>query len=580
MPRLLNRLTAWWLRREVGVWYHPAYRLPLSGAEGQIGLEPRRADFVAWYLVDRQVVRPTDVREPKPVSYEDLCRVHDAAWLEQLAQGETLARIFAASPEEVKPEELMHMARLACGGTLEAARWALAHRAAALNLNGGFHHAGRASGGGFCPVNDLAVAVATLRHEGFSGQVNVIDLDAHPPDGTTDCLAADERAWIGSISGADWGPLPRADETVLAKGAGDGPYLETLEALLARMPKPQLALVIAGGDVLAGDRLGQLGLSLAGVRRRDLLVARALRGVPSVWVPGGGYSRDAWRVLAGTGLALALDTERAISRTYDPLARRFAAIASGLGAQELGGDIDLSSDDVLGMLGLGARRPARLLDFYSAEGIELVLQRYGLLEQVRRLGYASFQVEVDRVDTGDRVRVFGDADGRRHLVIEDVLERRRIGELEVLYIHWLTLRHERAHFTDRRPQLPGQDVPGLGLARELNELHLRMARRLGLQGVAFRPSWYHMAYTARRQFRFVDPKRQGRFLAMLRDLGALPLLHVTLACSRGEVRMNGEPYRWEADEMIYRLDDSVQDDPATGEEASRVKFTLDEPAAA
>ena len=74
----------------------------------------------------------------------------------------------------------------------------------ALNLLGGFHHAKPDAGGGFCAVNDLAVAVAAVRAEGFAGRVLVLDLDAHPPDGTAACLAADPSAWIGSLSGSSW----------------------------------------------------------------------------------------------------------------------------------------------------------------------------------------------------------------------------------------------------------------------------------------------------------------------------------------------------------------------------------------
>ncbi len=148
-------------------------------------------------------------------------------------------------------------------------------------------------------------AIATLRAEGFRGRVAVLDLDAHPPDGLAACLDADRDVWIGSLSGSDWGPLPRADETVLPPGTQDPAYLDALGALLSRMPRPRLAFVIAGGDVLAGDRLGTLGLTVAGARERDLLVASELEGVPSVWLPGGGYSDRAWHVLAGTGMAVA-----------------------------------------------------------------------------------------------------------------------------------------------------------------------------------------------------------------------------------------------------------------------------------
>jgi hypothetical protein len=76
-----------------------------------------------------------------------------------------------------------------------------------------------------------------------------------------------------------------------------------------------------------------------------------------------------------------------------------------------------------------------------------------------------------------------------------------------------------------------------------------MAARLHLAGVAFRPSWFHMAYAARKGFTFVEPARQGRFEALLRDTRDLPLLEVTHAVAEGRVRLNGEPYVWEPDEM-------------------------------
>lgn len=573
----INRLRRWWHRRELAIWYDPAYRLPLAGFEA-VGMEPRRADFAAWYLLDRQVVPPADVHPPAPISFAALARVHEESWLESLSTPQTLARIFAASPADVPVDALLHSVRLACGGTLAAAQWALARKRAALNLLGGFHHAGRSFGGGFCPVNDLAVAIATLRAEGFEGQVAILDLDAHPPDGTADCVRADPKVWLGSISASDWGAVEGADEVLVPPRTEDAGYLAVLESLLKRMPAAELAFVIAGGDVLAGDKFGALSLTLGGARRRDLLVYEALEGRASVWVPGGGYSPASWRVLAGTALVLAFRSLRPISTGYEPLSRRFAAIAAGLTKAELGVDPDFDTADLEAVLGLGRRSRRLLLDYYSAAGVEFGLYRYGILAHLARLGYGAIRIELDEADTGDRVRVFGHADGKEHLLIESVLERKLIAGEPMLYIHWLTLRHPRAQFEARRPPLPGQDVPGLGLSREASEVHLVIARRLGLAGIAFRPSWYHMAYAARSRFRFVDPARQGRFLAMIRDLQQ-PLVDVTLAVHEGRVRLNGEPYTWEADEMASWLEREVQNEPEIAAELERVKFTMVPPRA-
>jgi acetoin utilization deacetylase AcuC-like enzyme len=572
---LATRLASWLHRREITVWYDPLYRLPLTGIEATLGIEPRRADFAAWWLRECGAVTRRAFRRPHRISYENLARVHTPELLESLGRPAELARVFSADPSDVPVDEVMTTVRLACGGTLAAARVTLRSRAPALNLLGGFHHAAPAVAGGLCPVNDIAVAVATLRGEGLRGPVAVLDLDAHPPDGTAACLAPDPDAWIGSLSGADWGPLPRADETVLPPGTGDEAYLEALAALLSRMPRPVLAFVIAGGDVLAGDRLGALGLTLRGARERDLLVAAELEGVPSVWLPGGGYSARAWHVLGGTGMAIAASSRQEIPARYDPVAARFARVSARLSPAELTESGELTAEELEEELGLRPRRRRVLLGFYTAAGIEHAFYRYGILDHLERLGYRQFRAEFDASGAGERVRVLGQAGGQEHVLVEAVLDRHHVAGAEVLYIHWLSLRHPRAHFSERRPRLPGQDVPGLGLSREIGTMLARMAIRLGLAGVAFRPSHYHVAYAARHEFHFVDPERQGRFEALVRDLSGVPLLEATTAVAEGKVRLDGAPYVWEANEMAYWLRESPSEPGEVERERERVRFTYE-----
>jgi len=574
-PRaLLYRARSWLHRRDVTVWYDPRYRLPLSSLESSAGMEPRRADYAVWWLRESRAVPASALRTPRRVSFEDLARVHSHELLESLAHPEALAHVFAVDPSDVPVDEVMTTVRLACGATLAAARESLRTRAPALNLLGGFHHAGPGSAGGYCPVNDVAVAVAALRAEGFAGRVAVLDLDAHPPDGIAACLAGDRTTWIGSLSGSDWGPVPGADETVLAEGTGDPGYLEALGALLSRMPRPALAFVLAGGDVLAGDRAGKLSLTLGGARERDLVVAMELEGVPSVWLPGGGYSRLAWRVLAGTGMAVAAGSLEPIPERYDPMSARFAVVSRELSPRDLSDSGELTAEDLEEALGMRPRHQRLLLGFYTASGLEHALFRYGIFEQLERMGYRQFRVAFDTAGLGERARLYGEADAREHLLVELVLERRRIAGAEVLYVHWLSLRNPRAHFSGFRPQLPGQEVPGLGLAREAGSMLSRMAVRLGLAGVVIRPAHYHMAYAARHEFAFIDPRRQGRFEALIRDLSGLSLLEATNAMAEGRVRLGGEPYAWEADEMAHWLRAEGARAGEVDEERERTRFTV------
>lgn len=548
---LRNRL-ARLFRGALPVWYHPDYRIPLASFEARTSAEPRRADFVAWYLVEVGLLSKEDLRSPKVAPLDDVARIHTPTLMSTLDDPAVLARIFGTDTAEVPVDALNRTIRLAVGGTIEAARVALQEKRATLNLLGGFHHAAPEKAGGACPVNDIAIAVGVLREEGFRGRVSVIDLDAHPPDGTAACFANDPNVWIGSISGSNWGDLPHVDETVLAPGAGDAAYHAALDALLARRPPSELVFVLAGGDVLANDRMGQLGLTLEGALERDRRVVEHLGATPSVWLPGGGYHPAAWRLFAGTAVLLATGHAEVVP-VLDPLRARFAGIAATLDTTKLGAETEwFTPEEVDSLFGAG-RGAHRLLGHYTASGVEYGLFAYGILEQIERLGYCHFRVVVDQGTLGDRMRVYGECGGVEHMLIESVVTRDRVADRPVLFIHWLNLRNPRATFSDKRPRLRGQDAPGLGLAREAGEMLARIAARVGLDGVAFRPMFIHSAWTARYDFRFIDPVREGQFEALVRDLRGTPLPAIDAALGEGRLTCNGEVWRWEPELMVAWL---------------------------
>jgi len=551
----------------VPTWYDPAYRLPLPAIEARAGFEVRRADLVVWHLQEIGALTAHDLRTPPRVRYAELIAVHDPELVEALTDAPKLASVFGLAPEEVPVDALLRTLRLAVGGTVAAARQAARMGGPTLNLLGGFHHAGRSRAGGFSPLNDIAVAVGALRADGWTGEVAILDLDAHPPDGTADLLAG--KAWIGSISGSDWGPLPGVDETLLP-GADDAAYLAALGALLRRMPPAPLTFVIAGGDVLAGDRNGLLRLTLDGARRRELMVVDALAGRASVWLPGGGYHPDAWKVLAGVGLALAFHDAHPVAADADPLRSRFARVSATL--PDTSTELDFS--DIEEDLGLRRAGAGRFLGHYTADAVELALERFGVLEAVERLGYSDLEVLLDSTDVGDRFRLQGRAHGARHLLAETVVARSRAEGRPILFVHWMTLRHPRAAFKAGRRALPGQEVPGLGLARESVELLHRIAERLHLDGVALRPAWFHVARAAAPRFRFEDPARQGRFEALCDAVAGLEPGHAARAVAEGRVRLDGAVYTWEPDLMISWSDGHRPDPVEVARARAAARFAV------
>ena len=170
----------------------------------------------------------------------------------------------------------------------------------AANLGGGTHHAYADHGEGYCVFNDIAVAVRVLRREGAARRALIVDLDVHQGNGTAAIFAGDPDTFTFSMHGANNYPLRKEASSLdlaLPDGTADADYLALLYQHLPRLLgafRPEIVFYQAGVDPLAGDRLGRLGLSMEGLRRRDeyVLSCCARAGLPVVVTLGGGYARD------------------------------------------------------------------------------------------------------------------------------------------------------------------------------------------------------------------------------------------------------------------------------------------------
>lgn len=543
------------LHGEVAVWYHPTFRLPFAGLEATIGMDPSRADHVLTWLLDQRILREEAVHQPDEAPWGWLREVHDEDYLASLDLPATIAAITGLDERRIDTATVLESWRRAVAGTVAASRHVLANGGRAAVLLGGFHHAAPSRGAGFCALNDVAVAVRRVRSDGFSGRIVVVDVDAHPPDGLAEALADDAGVIVASLGVASaWSVPESVRDHRVPRGTGDEAYLAVLDELLADLPPAELAFVLAGADPLDGDRFGELACSEAGLRTRDHRVLARLGHTPTVLLPAGGYTHRAWRVFANT-LAEAAGSKRGPREGYDPVLRRTRTIARTLDPQSLGqGDSLLTAEDVAEALGLPGPTQPRVLGYYTRQGVEYALVRYGLIEALKRMGFHDLRVETDAQDQPHRIRVLADVNGRTESLIEVMLSVRTVERWRTLFVEWLALRDPRVAFTPDRPRLPGQDAPGLGLADEAGHLLLRMAERLGLAGVSFVPAHYHVAWMGRERFVFVDPRARGRFDALRAHLRRVPLLEASkLLDGAGVATEYGEPVRWEPTTMVLPL---------------------------
>jgi acetoin utilization deacetylase AcuC-like enzyme len=294
--------------------YSPRYRIDI----GPHVFPTDKYQRVHARLIETGVIRPADVVEPEPASWEQLALVHTAGYLERLRDG-------AMSSEDVVQlelpwsREMVEGFRLMVGGTVTAALIACglpqtdgpqrsqstqrkqfsADSAfkVACHLGGGLHHAFPNHGEGFCPFNDVAVAVRALQAGGIE-RVAIVDLDVHHGNGTAFIFESDPRVFTFSMHQQHNYPMwkPRGSLDIgLPDGADDATFLGELERALpvVMAHRPRCVVYLAGADPYEDDQLGGLRLTKEGLRERDRVVIDAVRraGVPLVIALAGGYAR-------------------------------------------------------------------------------------------------------------------------------------------------------------------------------------------------------------------------------------------------------------------------------------------------
>jgi acetoin utilization deacetylase AcuC-like enzyme len=167
------------------------------------------------------------------------------------------------------------------------------------------HHAARAAFGGYCYLNNAAVAAQAVCHR-TGGRVTVLDLDYHHGNGTQQIFYDRPDVQYVSLHGDPDRVYPyfcgHADETGTGAGRGttlnlplppglaDAGYLAALGRALGQVDAygPDVVVVSFGADGAEGDPLGDLRLTRDGFARAGVGVAGL--GRPVVVLQEGGYT--------------------------------------------------------------------------------------------------------------------------------------------------------------------------------------------------------------------------------------------------------------------------------------------------
>lgn len=170
------------------------------------------------------------------------------------------------------------------------------------------HHASKAYFGGYCYLNNAAIAAQSLLDRGMK-RVAILDVDFHHGNGTQSIFYDRDDVLFASIHGDPNEEYPyfsgHADETGSGRGAscnvnlplppGTGPdrWFEALDAALARIRsfEPEALVVSLGVDTFEHDPISSFKL-----RSDDYVrLGAALRtlALPALFVMEGGYALEA-----------------------------------------------------------------------------------------------------------------------------------------------------------------------------------------------------------------------------------------------------------------------------------------------
>ena len=275
--------------------YHPIYKHPLP--------EGHRFPMLKYELLPQQLIHEgtctvANFFEPEIPNDKHIVAVHDPEYFYDLLN-------IMISPKMARKigfplsEELVERERIIADGTIKGCEYALKN-GIAMNIAGGTHHAYSDHGEAFCMLNDQAIGARYLLNKGLAKKILIVDLDVHQGNGTAEIFQNNESVFTFSMHGAGNYPFKKEEsdlDIALPKGTNDETYLSILKKELPQLIEniqPDFIFYLCGVDILESDKLGTLGLTLEGCKKRDEFVLSTCHRlkIPVQCSMGGGYSPD------------------------------------------------------------------------------------------------------------------------------------------------------------------------------------------------------------------------------------------------------------------------------------------------
>lgn len=299
---------------------------------------PARADYILQAL---QTAKLGDILAPVDHCRAPLERVHAARYLRFIegahaewralgGEGDAFPAVWPVRSlrSDVEPASFaarMGLYSMDSGTPLTAGSWSAAYAGAQASLTAldrvlageraaycltrpPGHHAGADFFGGYCFINNAAVAAQAARDAGLS-RVAILDVDYHHGNGTQAIFYDRADVFYASLHGDPQTEFPfflgHADETGVGAGQGfnanyplpvgvaNDDWFAALDQALARLAafRPDLLIISLGVDTYGGDPISHFKLDEPEFRRMGARLAAF--GAPTLFLQEGGYATEA-----------------------------------------------------------------------------------------------------------------------------------------------------------------------------------------------------------------------------------------------------------------------------------------------
>ncbi|XP_004365439.1 hypothetical protein CAOG_00568 [Capsaspora owczarzaki ATCC 30864] len=226
-----------------------------------------------------------------------------------------------------------------------------------------------------------------------------------------------------------------------------------------------------------------------------------------------------------------------------------------------------------------------LLGKYTRQAICAILEDDQIAAQLRERNFPQFHVKLDtsdifvhklfvvanrqphapllaemyfrRLRAVDNFKTFG-AHSSTSPGVAVVRSMTAFSDLDIIVLEWARMQDPNKSFSAEslKSLLPGQDAPGLGLGKQIDQLMLKLAERSKRDGLINVPLYFHNALFYSRSYSFLNPEFEGVFRTLVHDLHDdvrdKGLVKVAHAIVRGALKVakTGQSVRWIGEEMI------------------------------